>query len=311
MLIWDSLDTQNLSCWSIALTPKMRVLLLCLHHPQALQTNSAPCCACLENSRLPHNASVAWSDNSSFESHRTVHGNNLGLEGPRGNGNGAAPPGAGTKTSASTAHLSISLLLWFVLSQTSAEHLWTGFAAGFSSISCWRDVNCKRICVTANQHDASSIVKLTLPLNLPAPRNDNMTQKTSKNPQCGFPYRPYVLPPFSSDSILVRAGRNFSRKISCSNAVRGIFRWLLSWDLPFHLGIGHHGHHHYKHSFASRDIKFLGATFCWALSCWACKCCKFSSDTSFISTTVSRCWSASSSAGSCSHVHQICLKGPS
>ena len=122
--------------------------------------------------------------------------------------------------------------------------------------------NCKRICVTANQHDASSIVKLNLPLNLPAPRNDSMTQKTSKNPQCGFPYRPYVLPPFSSDSILVRAGRNFSRKISCSNAVRGIFRWLLSRDLPFHLGIGHHGHHHYKHSFASRDIKFLGATFC-------------------------------------------------
>lgn len=45
--------------------------------------------------------------------------------------------------------------------------------------------------------------------------------------------------------------------------------------------------------------------------CWACKCCNVSSDTSFISTTVSRCWSASSSAGSCGHVPQICLKRPS
>lgn len=195
-----SLDTQNLSCWSIALTPKI---------PRPSAVSSSPsgtadklCTLCLlgelqaSSQRL---RGLKWhAGNSSgqhlIELHNYMekHGNNRGLEGPRGNGNGAAPPGAGTKIFRHRLHISPSLFFYRSYCRNFLPSIFERALLLVSPPSPHGMSKCKRFSVTANQHDASSIVELSLPLTLPSPKKQ---QHDTKSPQCGFPY---VLPPFSS-----------------------------------------------------------------------------------------------------------------
>lgn len=225
------------------------------------------------------------------------HGNNLGLEGPRGNGNGAAPPGAGTKIFRHRLHISPFLCFYLSYCRNFLPSIFERALLLVSPPSPHGMSKCKRFSVTANQHDASSIVELSLPLTLPAPRNNNMAQKALNVDLHMFYLHSLHIFPILSSSELGETSPGRSAVTQCieasSSGSSGISTpSTLALPTPVAMAI-----------FWSYTLNDFG--------CWACKCCNVSSDTSFISTTVSRCWSASSSAGSCGHVPQICLKRPS